>query len=253
MPGDNASRALAGPVGSGLRELQRGNAYEAIRHLRRAEAVDPSPATRKLLGIAYYVARQYQLFVQKVNEAREASPEDFAPYYLLGRYYDSELEDFQKAAQYFRTALKLHSKHFPSSYYLGRCYEAMRDLEQAETAYRAAMQMTARAKADFALPYQGMARVRLLQGRPEQAAPFAQQAVELAPRDPEGRRILAKTYESQERLLEAVSEWERVVDLDPTDATAQYRLYRSYIVLGEKHKADSALSRFKKLSALYAR
>src|SRR3954467_6740143 len=71
---------------AGYSAYHQGNYYDAIRTLRRAEALDPNPSVLKLLALSYYGAHQNRLFLLKMNAAVQKQPADFIPYYYLGRY-----------------------------------------------------------------------------------------------------------------------------------------------------------------------
>ncbi len=236
----------------GFLDLQRENGYDAVRFLRRAEALDANPYVVRLLAVAYYTLRQFRLFTLKMNEALQKQPEDFAAYYYLGRYFASnEVTDFDRAAEYFQKAIERNPKHFHSHYYLGYCYEVKRKLEEAERRYQQAIEYADAAGAQFVPPYQGIARLRLLENRPADALTFANRAVEIAPRDAESHKALAKAYEGLKRQAEAIHEWEQVATLDPTDASPYYHLYRIYLAMGDDEKANSAHAEFERLSSMY--
>jgi tetratricopeptide (TPR) repeat protein len=237
---------------SGYVAVAQGQYYDAIRYLRRAELLDPNPFVLKLLAASYYGAHQSRLFLLKMHAAQQKQPEDFAPYYYLGRYLDSELADFSLAADNFQQALARQPDHFRSHYYLGHCYEALGRSEQAEAEYRTALELAERQEAsDRGLPYQGLARLRFSANRPAEALGFAKRAVELGPRDAAAHKLLAKAYSDLGRSAEALAEWKISTELDPTDALALYRLYRCYLSLGETENARSALARYKQIVALY--
>ena len=241
-----------GPFWAGYLAFRQGLYYDAIRELRRAEALDPTPFVLKLLAVSYYAAHQQRLFLLKIRAAQQKQPEDFAPYYYLGRYYDSDLTDFSRAAGYFEQALARQPDHFRSHYYLGHCFEAEGKVEQAQAQYRRALELAQSQEAkDGSLPYQGLARLELSANRPADALGFAKRAVELGPRDAAGRKLLAKAYSDLGRNAEAAAEWKIAAELDPTDASALYRLYRGYLSLGEADKADQALARYKQIAGLY--
>src|SRR5579863_2015842 len=149
-PGNSEALFWAGYVA-----LAEGQYYDAIRNLRRAESLDPNAFVLKLLAASYYAAHQPRLFLLKMRAAQQKQPEDFAPYYYLGRYFDSDLADFSRAADNFHHALARQPDHFRSHYYLGHCYEADGKAEQAEPEYRRAVQLAERQGAvDAGLPYQ---------------------------------------------------------------------------------------------------
>jgi tetratricopeptide (TPR) repeat protein len=236
----------------GFLELQQGNYYDAVRFLRRAEALDANPYVLKVLGFSYYFLDQFQLFALTMNEALRKQPADSAPHYYLGRYYAStDAPDLARAAGHFQEALKLDPSHYASHYYLGYCLEAERNLKDAEAEYLRATELAEAAGEKFFLPRLGMARLRLLEGRLTDALLLATQAVELVPNDAASHVVLAKIYAALERSVEATREWEQAAALDPRDPVPYYHLYRTYSTLGERAKADQALGKYKMLIAMY--
>jgi tetratricopeptide (TPR) repeat protein len=238
----------------GFLELQRRDNYNAVRFLRRAEALDSNCYVLKTLAVSYYFLAQFRLFTKTMQEAMRKQPSDFAPYYYLGRYYASnDAADFSRAAGYFQEALKRSPDHYASHYYLGYCRESERELKEAEREYHQSMQFAEAAGAKYGLPYQGMARVRLLENKPADARQFATQAVQFAENDAASHVVLARVYTALGEAIKAVPEWERAAILDPTNPVPYYHLYRTYSVLGNKEKANLAVTRYNALIAVYGK
>lgn len=236
----------------GFVELQQRNHYDAVRFLRRAEALDANPSVLKLLAVSYYFLDQFQLFTLTMKEAMRKQPPDSGPHYYLGRYYSStDAPDFARAADHFREALKREPNDSAAYYYLGFCHEAERKLEDAEGEYLRSIELAEAAGEKFALPRQGMARLRLLEGKLTDALELGTQAAELAPNDAESHIVLAKVYAAQGRAVEATREWERAAVLGRTDPMPYYHLYRTYSTLGDKEKADQALRKYEMLVRIY--
>ncbi len=236
----------------GFLELQRRDNYAAVRFLRRAEALDANAHVLKLLAVSYYFLDQFRLFTQTMEEAMRKQPSDFAPYYYLGRYYSSkDGPDLSRAAGYFQEALKRNPNHHASHYYLGHWHETTREFKDAEQEYRRSIELAEVVGNKYALPYQGMARLRLLQNRPADARPFATQAAELAANDSESHVVLAKVYTALGSIAQAAPEWERAALLDPTNPVPHYHLYRTYSKLGNKEEAQRALGKYNSLVAIY--
>jgi len=236
----------------GFLELQRENGYDAIRFLRRAEALQANVWVLKGLAVSYYTVRQFRLFTLKMNEALQKQPEDFSAYYYLGRYYLSdEVSDFYKAAEYLRKAIAHQPDHYRSYYYLGYCDEAIRKLDEGEQHYQQSIKLAQAAGTQFSLPYEGMSRLKLLQDKPGEALEYAKRAVELSPNAAGSHKALAKAYDALGRSADAIPEWEMTAKLDPTDSSPYFRLYRIYLASGNQEKAKAAYAKFKKLSSTY--
>lgn len=232
-------------------ELRQGNSVPAIRLLRRAERACAAPGVAKLLAVAYYFERQHKLFEMTLRKVIEVTPDDFAPYYLLGRFYEVELGDLAKAEEYFRAALERNPTHYLSHYYLGSCLESRGQLDEAERHYRQALRTAEDVGVATPLPYLGLAGVRHLQGRLFEGLSLARRAVELGQQDPRAHKVLASLLASLGRHREAAVALERAVALDPADSAAHYRLFQAYKAAGEAEKAHLALERFKQVHAAY--
>ncbi len=240
-----------GPFWRGYLELRQANYYDAVRDLRRAEALNPSASVLKTLAVSYYALHQYRLFLLKMREAIEKDAADFAPYYYIGRYYDSELTDFPRAAEYFQQALARNPDHIRSHYYLGYCHEVEQKFAPAELEYTRALERAGKHGSADGLPYQGLSRIRMTQRRTSDALPLARRAVELGARNAASHKLLARVYSELGRNADAAGEWKIASTLDPTDASILYRLFRSYLALGQAANAQEALSLYKNIAALY--
>lgn len=236
---------------TGYVAYRQGTFYSAIRALRKAEKLDSNSVVLKVLALSYLGAHQDRLFLLKMREAQQNQPADFAPYYYLGRYYDSEMADFGKAAGYFEQALARHAGHVASHYYLGHCLEEQQRPDHAEAEYRKAIALAEHQGMSDALSYEGLARLRLSANDSAGALAFAQRAVELAPGASSAHKLLGRVYSESGRPLDATREWESASAIDPTDTATLYRLYRTYKSLGDAGKARAALANYQRMAALY--
>ncbi|MDX1984073.1 MAG: tetratricopeptide repeat protein [Bryobacteraceae bacterium] len=224
--------------------LRQGDARAAIRALR---AAPDSPEVRKTLAAAYYAEKQFTLFAAMMRSVIAERPDDFAPYYYLGRHSDTDLRDFRTAASYFESAVERYPAHAPSLYYLGFAREQLGEFEASAAAYQRARAL----RRDYALPLLGLARLRLTGGAVGEAVTLAREAIRLAPSNPAFYAVLARALSATGRKNDAAAAWQRVAALDPTDAAARYHLYRFYLESGDKARAEQAKSEFEQLRAIY--
>ncbi len=220
----------------GILAIVHNDSTTAIRALRHA-------GQPKALGVAYYLARQYILFRDQMAEAIRKDPDDFAPYYYLGRYYDSDLDDTEQAARWFREALKRSPNYGPARSHLGNCLERLGRTKEAEAAYRAS--------ASVPLSQLGLARLMLAAGDSASALSFVERALAGDPRDSAAPKVAARVYTALDRPLDAVRALESAAALAPRDASTQYQLFRVWKSLGDATKAAAALREFERLRAVY--
>ena len=221
---------------SGILAIVRNDPTTAIRALRQA-------GQPKALGVAYYLARQYLLFRDQMAEAIRRDPADFGPYYYLGRHYDSDLDDAEQAARWYREALNRNPNYARARSHLGNCLERSGRTEEAEAAYRAS--------ASLPLSQLGLARITLAGGDAAAALSFVEKALTGDPGDPAAFKLAARIYAQLDCPRDAVRALESAAVLAPRDASTQYQLYRTWQSLGNATKAAAAFREFERLRAVY--
>jgi tetratricopeptide (TPR) repeat protein len=220
----------------GILAILRNDPATAIRTLRRA-------GHPKALGVAYYLAHQYVLFREQMDEAIRRTPQDFGPYYFLGRHYDSELDNCAEAARWLRLALERNPSYSRARSHLGSCLERLGQLAEAEQAYRASL--------DVPLSQLGMARLRLAAGASQEALEYVRKALAAEPRDAAGQRLAARIYEKLDRPRDAIRALESAAQSAPYDASIHYLLYRLHRAAGEDAKAAAAMKEFERVRMIY--
>jgi tetratricopeptide (TPR) repeat protein len=221
---------------AGILALTQNNANAAIRMLRKGDYP-------KALGVAYYLAGQKILFREQMAEAIRRSPDDFGPYYYLGRYYDSDVDDPEEAARWYRLALDKHRAYAPALSHLGNCLERSGKTAEAEAAYNGSLSEP--------LSLVGLARLRLTVGDAASALAFIDEAMRLDPRDTMALKLAARIYRELDRPRDAVRVLESAALLAPRDASIQYQLARLYQSIREPAKSSAALRDFERLRAIY--
>lgn len=231
-----APRSSDPTLWQGIIALTRNEPDKAIRILRHT-------GNPKALGVAYHMARQYVLFRQQMDEAIRIHPDDFGPYYYLGRYYDTEVNNTEEAVAWFRKALAKNPDYLPAWSYLGSCLERLGNTAEAEQAYNRS--------SSLAQSQTGLARLRFTNGNPTIALPFAEKAIALNPRDPAGQNLIARIYDALQRPVDALHALEAAASLSPNEASIRYQLHRAYRSLGNNTKAEEALREFERLRSIY--
>ncbi len=229
MTGELAVAAhLAESLDLEIRELWRGilaivrnDSTTAIRALRHA-------GQPKALGVAYYLARQHLLFRDQMAEAIR---------------YDSDLDDAEQAARWFREALKRNPNYARARSYLGACLERLGRTEEAEAAYRESAGLPA--------SQLGLARLMLAAGDSASALSFVEKALAGDPKDSAALKLAARVYTTLNRPSDAARALESAAALAPRDASTQYQLYRAWQLLGNAPKAAAAFQEFERLRAVY--
>ena len=224
------------PLWLGILAIMRHDPNKAIRILRHT-------GEAKALGVAYYVAGQYLLFRVQMAEAIRHNPDDFGPYYYLGRHYDTELDNPEEAARWLRKALERNPGYVQAQSFLGSCLERLGRTGEAEEAYQSS--------ATLPRSQIGLARLRLAAGDSASALAMTEKALSTNPRELAGQKLAARIYAERDRPRDSLRALENAAKLAPREASIQYQIYRTCRSLGESAKAADALREFEHLRAIY--
>lgn len=223
-------------VWRGLLAIVRNEPVAAIRILPRSGAA-------KLLGVAYYMVRQHLLFRQQMEAAIRATPGDFGPYYYLGRHYDTDVDNPEEAAKWFRLALERKPDFTRARAYLGFCLERQGKTAEAGQEYRQSLRMPQ--------SLAGMARLRLAAGDSAGALEWIEKAMKNPAHDVAAAKLAARIYTDAGRHADGISALEEAARLAPRDATVPYQLWRAYQAGGDTEKAAKAQAAFERLRSTY--
>jgi len=223
----------------------------SIQALRSAEKLGLDAAyLHKTLGLAYYAVNQFRLFEQQMERAAELAPDDPAPYFRLGRYFESVHDDFERAVELYDQALARDPDHLRSHYFKGRSLALLRRTQEAERSYRSAIKLVRQQDERFSAPYRALAGL-LQNDEPRRALELARQAVELEPELAENRFVLGAVHEAAGRLEKAAEAFRAALELDPEDGKTHFRLFRLYQRLDRPQQAQAHRERFEALKAVY--
>lgn len=220
----------------------RASAYAAIHRLRDAEKKEPASApVKKALGVAYYFAGQHLLFRQKMDEAIALDSSDHLPHYLLGRHFDSDLQNFDRAAAYFRAALLRRPEDAPSLAHLGHALEMLGRRTEAEAAYSQAIGV----QPCLAFAVAGLARLEAA------SVDLMRKTLLCGGDDAMLLRALARALTDAGSHAEAAPYLERALALDPSNSAIAYQLHRTWAAAGDPAKSAAALQTYRTLHGIY--
>jgi tetratricopeptide (TPR) repeat protein len=202
------------------------------------------------LGLAYYDANQFVLFLQQMERALKANPGHHAAHFHLGRYFESVRNDFEAAIGEFDRALATAPRHAKALYFKGYCLEMLRKLAEARRCFEAAADAVEAGTEHFSLPFRGMARL-LNEDAPEKALPWALRAVELERGDADNHLVLGQVYQRLGKVESAMKALRESTRLAPDNDSARFMLYQAYRELGDEEAARAELAIFKELRKAY--
>jgi len=149
------------------------------------------------LGQIYYAYALNELAEVCFTNAAALEPDVFRPHYYLGAIYATSGE-LEKAKAELMRARGLQTDG-PTLIRLGRVHLDLQELDEAEEAFRAALELDP----GSAAAYEGLGKARYEQGRPEDAIEYLQHALELQPEATSLHYLLGLAYRKLGDLEEA--------------------------------------------------
>ena len=229
-------------LGAILHEL--GRHEEAETHLRRAIALNPQIQGGHLgLGVALYEQERYEEALEAIRVAVEQTPDFSEAHANLGAILH-ELGRYEEAETHLSRALALKPQEVALS-------QKLAEMFMQKARYKEAIDVLAQAAAlDPASPQaaelhflMGMASEE--SGQPEAA--YYMHALEIDPHHTKAIRRLAYLRFDQQRYDEALELFQRLIDIDPSDAVSHGNMGVVLYYLG---RSDEALAHFDHAHAL---
>ena len=241
---DSSSRAY---YYLGVCRMRLGRPEDAAAPLEHARALSPgvNVAVAYELGSAYLQTGRYQDAARILSEAREVAPDATGIRLQLG-WAHYKLLEAEKARAEFLGVVEQEPKNGLAHFYLGLAEAALGNLEAAEHAFRAALDVNG----DFADARLGLGRVLSQSGRYEEAIRVLEDVRRRFPdRAPAAENELGLIALGQGRLEAAVRHFEAVVAADPLHRQALYNLWILYRRLGKSDEARIVRERFESIDA----
>ncbi len=244
---------------SGDRLFERGDTEAAMQEFHRALELDPANLNvHNSLGVCYAVRGAYEQALVEFSAAAALNAQDYMAAYnigmvqrMLGRR-EAALNHLERAAalrsdlfeilfqagnlhlelgqahaarEFLERAARLRSKSGGVYRYLGDCYDALNLPEKAIAAYKKALRFNPSDPAALSalgclFDHKGE--------NPEISLVFCRESVALAPQNPLFRRRLGVLHLKQERLEEALHEFEAAAGLG-LDTAAEIRSVREQL------------------------
>ena len=164
-------------------------------------------------------------------------PDDADAWYLLGRTKFNE-NNFAEAIPCFERALALRPRNVEAENNLGLAWQAINDLEKAQTAFQAAIEWEGNSPTD-AQPFLNLGTLLADQNRFDNAIPHLAKAAQLSPDNPRIHEVLGQVYTAQHDLPKAQNELERAIELAPNTSALHFKLGQIYRKEGLSDRAQS--------------
>lgn len=219
--------------------------FTAGAQVRRPDADD-----FRVIASDYVLLADYADAEKWFAEVTRQKPDDAMSWYLLGRAQYNE-DHFTTAIASLERALALRPQYIEAENNLGLAYQGLNDPAHAMAAYRTAIAWQQDHPAD-AQPYLNLGSVLTDQNQPEQALPFLQTAVRLAPKNPKVHEELGRAYDAGNELPQAQHELEQAAALAPNASGLHFKLGQIYRREGMRARAEQEFAICAKLNSAHS-
>lgn len=199
------------------------------------------------LGEAYMVQGNYTAALKELMTAERLTPDDPYLHNDLGLTYMAK-DRLDLAVQHFKKALSLKPDYAPAMNNLGTAYLAQQNWDAAIVCFKAISGDLLYATPHFPLSNMGWAYYN--QKKYDLSAEYYQKALKIEPKFQAAIRGLARTYQAQGKLIEAIAILEDGVKNLPRSPELYSELGAAYAVNNKYPEAAAAYAKVIELSQM---
>jgi tetratricopeptide (TPR) repeat protein len=196
----------------------------------------PKSYDLEVVASDYVLLKDYTDADKWFSKSVEMNPANLSALYYLGRTKYNE-NRFDEAISVFERCLKTDPSNVKYEDNLGLSYQGLGRSDEADAAYRAAIDWDRRASAHNSGPYLDLGSLLVDSGHAPDAVPYLVEAARISPDDLRVHTQLGKAYLHSDQLEKAQAELEEAVSLDPRNAPAHFVLSQVYRKRGLVDKA----------------
>ena len=205
-----------------------------LSHLAQ-RAVDfdrSSPEAWCVVGNCFSLQKEHETALTFFRRSLQLDPGFTYSHTLCGHEYVSN-EDFEKAINCYRDAVRSDDRHYNAWYGLGAIYIRQEKYDLAEYHFKRALTLNSQSS----VLYCHLGMVQHANGKPYEALNTLGLAFRLDPRNPQARFQRANIWMSMDRPLEALEELEKVRDAAPREASVHFTMGKVLKRLGRTELA----------------
>jgi len=229
------------PAVEGARRLvQQGKFDEALAELHTIEAAHPAmKGLAHQFGVTYYKKSDFMNAIASLKKAQQESPDDGEAVQLLGLSYYLSGHPAEAIGPLEQVQTWFPIANVDAAYILGICYIQTKDYPRARTAFAKMFGVAP----DSAASYLFTARMLLRQDFGPVAEEYAAKAVSLDAKLPLAHYLLGELDLYHSKVPEAITEFQKELELNPGYAAAYYKLADAYSRVQKFDEAERLLQR----------
>ncbi len=223
-----------------------GNYVNAAIAFKKADKLEPlDPPNRFTLAMAFIALGRRDWARIELERLVSADPKATIYLYWLARL-DYDDQKFAAAVEKLQRVIAATPDFMRAHDNLGLSLEALGRYEEAEAAYKKAIELNRQKKPSSPWPPLNLGIMLSKLGRRDEAETYLREALEYKPDFAQAHYRLGMILEKWGKLEEAIAEFRQAADLDPDYTEPVYAMARLYRRTGDMKQARKALKEFQK-------
>ncbi|MFT4600642.1 MAG: tetratricopeptide (TPR) repeat protein [Arenicella sp.] len=163
------------------------------------------------LGNIYFLKNNIEKALWAYDYSVIINADFSSAHFNMGNTY-MQINDYQKALESYTKCVEIDREDALTLSYLAEAYERLERYDEAIEIYEKSKEMNS----ELAEPWLGIGIIKELTGNRTEAINYLQRAVEIQPENANYRLVLAEALHKEERLIEAETELEEALKIEPT-------------------------------------
>jgi tetratricopeptide (TPR) repeat protein len=205
---------------------------DAIKYANVVKKIDPTEKVAYYLGKANYEREYYGDAIKYLDFAAKEDPNNAEVPYMIARSY-ADMMNYKQAIGYFQKALALEPNQNRWIYEMSLMYYGMHDDQNALKFMLEAADKGLKRDNEY-LENLGIAYLNA--GKINEGLAIMKEALQRRPSDMNLLNMIAEALYDAKKYDEAIEHWDKVLELDKTNASALYMIGVSFQKKGEKQK-----------------
>ena len=207
------------------------------------------PDAERVIALSYYNLEDYGKAIAGLQKVLSKNPKDAEAAYTLGRSY-LEIDDFKNAPAQYQKAVQLDPSRNVWMYELGLIYYNKNDFGNALKYFKMAETAGYPKSNDF---YENAGFAYLTTGDVDNGMKYLQTVLTRKPRNKELLADVAQAMYQAKKYDEALTFYQKLLELDPRDANALYMAGMSFQKKGMKERGQQMCDEAIKLDPALAK
>lgn len=205
---------------------------DAIKYAQLVKKTDPSAKTAYFIGKAHYESENYGEAIKFLKIAGDEEPQNAEVPYMIARAF-ADMMNYKQAIPYFEKSLQLQPENTRLMYEMGLIYYAMHDDPNSLKYLLMASEKGYKRDNEY---LENLAIAYLNNKQWEKGLEILTEALNRRPSDFNLLNMVAEANYDAGKYDAAIDYWDRILQLDKTNAPALFMIGMSYQKKGEKQK-----------------